>query len=74
MLYRLYVNKVYMYCSDSVDSTEEFIDMYYTLIEDMLYDQCRDTDVNRVLDKLCNGDYTTAVDEKLEITDVYVTI
>lgn len=74
MLYRLYVNGLYMYCSDSVESTEEFIDMYFTLIEDMLYDQARDTDVNRVLEKLTSGDYKTAVDTKLEITDIYVTI
>lgn len=74
MLYRLYVNSIYMYCSDSVESTEEFIDMYFTLIEDMLYDQVQDTDVNRVLDKLTNHDYKTATDTKLNITDVYVTI
>ena len=59
MLYRLYVNGVYMYCSDSVESIEDFIDTYFTLIEDMLYDQVRDTDVNRALDKLMSGDYKT---------------
>lgn len=74
MLYRLYVNGVYMYCSDSVESIEEFIDTYFTLIEDMLYDQVRDTDVNRALDKLMNGDYKTVTDTKLEITDIYVTV
>lgn len=74
MLYRLYVNQIYIMCSDQEDSVEEFIDMYISIINDMMYDNFHGTDVDRATDKLNNGEYTTATDTKLNITDIYVTI
>ena len=74
MLYRLYVNQVYVMCNDWCESTEEFVDFYITMIEDTLYDNFKNTDVERATEKLSNRDYTTAVDTELNITDVYVTI
>lgn len=74
MMFRLYVNQIMVFNSDSVESVGECIDTWFTLMSDMFYNQARDTDMNRVLEKLNNGEYQTAEDTKLEITDIYVTL
>ena len=70
MLYRLYVNGVYVMCNDWCESVDEFVDFYISMIEDTLYDNFKNTDVVRATEKLNNHDYEIATDENF--TDIYV--